>query len=465
MARSDTLRSELARLVRKEATLQKDLARHRDLAAKARENASRKRRDAERTKSDSTRRMHERSAAEQEKKLVAAEKEIGRVTGLIADNDKAKATKQRSLTDAVASEQRSADQREKQRRRDELSHVRAVQRAQASPAPTVAYVEVAPPEPEKLRVLYLLANAEADDVTRVEPDGTTTTTSRYLRLQHEVREVQRSLRGAKYRDLVAPLELRPAATIEDLVDAMNDVRPHLVHFSGHASTEGVVLDDGDLENPQDLPVDFDLLARVLAATDSPPRVLVLNACQTLAGAETLLPAVPVVVAMADSIDDTAAIGFARRFYAAVASAQSVRVALDQATLVMEATALEDADLPELRVRDDVDVDDLVLVRPPGAQAARDRSTVLLQDHGLGDLAVRLLRHVQSLETDDSFGGVLSSRAVAEDFGVDMVAVRTELQRLVDGGYLTAEHVEQDMAGSVDLAGPRLTTQGVAALAG
>jgi len=460
MARSDTLRSDFARLVSKEATLQKDLARHRDAAAKARGTASRKRREAERTKSDSTRRMHERSATEQDKKLAAAEKEIGRITGLIADNDKAKAAKQRSLNEAVASEQRSADQQEKRRRREELSHVRAVSRAQA---PTVAYVEVQPPAPEQLKVLYLLANPEADDVTTVEPDSTTTTVSRYLRLQHEVREVQRALRGAKYRDLVAPLELRPAATVEDLVDAMNDVRPHLVHFSGHGSPEGVVLDDGDLESPRNLPIDFDLLARVLAATDSPPRVLVLNACQTLAGAEILLPAVPVVVAMADSIDDTAAIGFARSFYAGIASAQSVRVALNQATVVMEANALEDANLPQLRVRDGVDVDDLVLVRPPGAQAVPDRSTVLLQDHGLGPLAVRVLRQVQSLEADGGFGGILSTRTAAADLEVEHAAVRTEIQRLMDGGYLAADHAEIDLTGAVDLIAPRLTVQGVAAL--
>lgn len=461
MTRSDTLRDELAQLERKKAALQKDLGKHQTIATKEREAAARKRNDAARTKSDSTRRMNERSTEQHERKLAAAEVEIGKITGRLADNAKARATKQRSLGSATASEQRSADERDRRRRREEVAHARAVSRAQI---PTVSYVRVDPPELEKLRVLYLMANPEADDVTTVDPDGTITTVSRYLRLQHEVREVQRSLRGAKYRDLVAPLELRPAATVEDLVDAMNDVRPHLVHFSGHGSSEGVVLDDGDLENPGSLPVDFDLLARVLAATDSPPRVLVLNACQTLAGAEILLPAVPVVVAMADSIDDTAAIGFARRFYAAIASAQSVRVALDQATLVMEATALGDADLPQLRVRDDISVDELVLVRPPGAQAARERSTVLLQDHGLTPLSVRNLEHVQSLEPDSGFAGVLSTKTAADTLGVDSSTVRTETQRLMEGGYLAADHVETDLVGTVDLIAPRLTVEGVAVLA-
>lgn len=461
MARSDTLRDELAQLERKKAALQKDLGKHQSVATKEREAAAKKRRDAARTKSDSTRQMNERSAEQHERRFTAAEVELGKVTSRLADNAKAQATKMRSLGSAVASEQRSSDQRESRRRREEVTHARAVSRAQA---PTVKYVHVTPPEPEKLRVLYLLANPEADDVTTVAPDGTRTTVSRSLRLQHEVREVQRALRGAKYRDLVAPLALRPAATVEDFVDAMNDVRPHLVHFSGHGSSEGVVLDDGDLEDPKNLPVDFTLLARVLAATDSPPRVLVLNACHSLAGAEILLPAVPVVVAMADSIDDTAAIGFARRFYAAVASAQSVRVALDQATLVMEATALEDADLPQLQVREDIDVADLVLVRPAGAPAARGRSMELLQDHGLAPLSVRVLEYVQSLEADSGFGGILSTTAMAEALGIDGAAALTEAQRLMDGGYLAANGVETDLGGNVDLIAPRLTLQGVAVLA-
>jgi hypothetical protein len=98
-----------------------------------------------------------------------------------------------------------------------------------------------------------------------------------------------------------------------------------------------VFDNGDLEHPIEHPVEFDLLASVLAATSTPPQVLVLNACDTLAGVDRLLPTVPVVVAMADTIDDTAAIVFARQFYAAIASAQPVGVSVAQAKNAMQLT--------------------------------------------------------------------------------------------------------------------------------
>lgn len=329
--------------------------------------------------------------------------------------------------------------------------------------PTVRYVEVDAPEPEPLRVLYLTANPEAVDTTTISLDGSSTTRSRYLRLDREVREVQQTLRGAKYRDLVT-VQQRPAATTDDLIDALNDIRPHLVHFSGHGWTGGLVFDNGDLNNPQNHPVEFDVLAQVLAATSTPPRVLVLNACQTLAGVELLLPAIPVVIAMADTIDDTAAIVFARRFYAAIASAQPVGIALAQARAAMQITTPDDADLPQLAIRDDINIDELVLVDPPGAApTAVDPALVLLQEHGLSPLAGAIMRHVQALEADSSFS-VLSADAVALAVGNTSGMVKTELKRLLGDGYLASADQAEDFDGGFDLFAPRLTTRGVAALA-
>lgn len=461
MARSDTLRGDITRLEATEAGLRRDLARHEDAAAKAWAAATKKRQEAERTRSDSTRRTALRSAAEQDKKLVAAEKKIGEVKTKLAANSKAQNDKRRSLSAAESSERQAADRDEQRHRRAKKAHAQEVARLSR---PTVRYVEVRAPEPEPLRVLYLTANPEADDTTTIQPDGSTTTTSRYLRLDREVREVQQTLRGAKYRELVT-VEHRPAATAEDLIDALNDVRPHLVHFSGHGWPGGIVFDNGHLDEPREHPVAFDLLAEVLAATDTPPKVLVLNACETRDGADLLLPAVPVVIAMADTIDDTAAIVFARRFYAAIASAQPVGIALAQAQAAMRLTTPEDADLPQVVVRDDVDADGLVLVRPAGAiPAAPDPEVVLLQEHGLSPLAVALLRYVQHLEADESFSGVLNSTAAAVVVDATPRAVKIELKRLLDDGCLAASDQVEDQSGDLDLAEPRLTTRGVAAVA-
>lgn len=132
---------------------------------------------------------------------------------------------------------------------------------------------------------------------------------------------------------------------------------------------------------------------------------------------------------------------------------------------MRLTTPEDADLPHVAVRDDVDADALVLVRPPGATpAAADPYLVLLQEHGLSPLAAALLRHVQHLEADESFSGVLSSAAAAAAVDATTRAVKIELKRLLDDDYLAASDRIEDLGGDLDLAEPRLTTRGVAAVA-
>lgn len=365
MGRSDTLRSEIARLEAAEAVLRRDLARYEDAAAKARALAARKRQEADRTRVDSIRRAALRAAEDQDRKLVAAEKKIGELVRKLASNSKTQAGKRRNLAFAAHAERQAADRGQQHYLGDEVNDAPVAEHL-SQPGPRhleARYVEVRPPEPGALRVLYLTANPEAEDSTTIDPNGATTTASRYLRLDREVREVRRALRRAQYRDLVS-VDFWPAATAEDLLDALNDVRPHLIHFSGHGWTGGVVLDSGEVQDPTNHPVPFDLLAEVLAATDSPPRVLVLNACETLAGADLLLPVVPVVIAMTDTIDDTAAIVFARRFYAAIASAQPVGKALSQAQAVMRLTTPEDADLPQVAFREDINPDEFVLVRHP-----------------------------------------------------------------------------------------------------
>lgn len=64
-----------------------------------------------------------------------------------------------------------------------------------------------------------------------------------LRLDAEIRKVQEEIRGSKFSDKVA-VEYRPAADYETLVKGMNDIKPQVVHYSGHSNADGVAFDDG-----------------------------------------------------------------------------------------------------------------------------------------------------------------------------------------------------------------------------
>lgn len=91
-------------------------------------------------------------------------------------------------------------------------------------------------------------------------------------------------------------------------------------------------------------------------------MLVLNAYDTLDGAEDLLPAVLVIIAMADAMYDIAAALFAIRFYEALASGQSVASAYNQGVVALRIAASPDADLPRVVNRDDVHTANLILVK-------------------------------------------------------------------------------------------------------
>lgn len=197
----------------------------------------------------------------------------------------------------------------------------------------------------KLRLLYLTAAPNSQ---------------KGLRTEAEVRAVKDALRGAIHREEVE-LHVNPAADAKTILQGINDHRPQIVHFSGHGGKKAIWLDDGKMKNSVGQPMSFDDLAQTLAATSTPPTLLVLNACDTLSGAGVLLDAVEAVVGMSDSISDEGAGIFASQFYAAIASAQPVSAALAQGKIAMKA-GMADADLPTLIHRKGVEPDSLVLVR-------------------------------------------------------------------------------------------------------
>lgn len=289
----------------------------------------------------------EKRAQTEDKKVADLSVKLSRSAGELAAAEENLSREIKNATkkedDKKKAEARTKEQADARRQQKEKSHAREIARLSS---PTVHYMMVQPPKPEVLRVLYMTANPEMD-----------------LRTEVEVRDVQQAVKRALHRELI-DVQYRPAATPEDLLDGLNDIRPHVVHFSGHAGDAALLFDNASVKNPEGHEVPFELLARALGATDDPPQLLVLNGCDTLDGAEVLLEATPVVIAMATEISDLAASAFAARFYAAVASAQPIGVALRQGAVVLDIMGLDEGWKPNVLCRDGVGVDDLVLVQVP-----------------------------------------------------------------------------------------------------
>lgn len=196
----------------------------------------------------------------------------------------------------------------------------------------------------RLNVLYLTAN----------PDQ-----AHSLRVEAEVRQVQDPVRGSIYRDNIS-LEYRPAADLDSLINGLNDHRPGIVHFSGHGYDGGIAVDSPNVGRVPVKTVSFQLLSKALSATDTPPEIVVLNACKSVGARRAFLPPAKVIIVMRDSVSDLAATAFAAKFYAAVAAGQSVKSAFAQGKVAVETASLNEADTPELLVAPGVDPAKIVL---------------------------------------------------------------------------------------------------------
>ncbi|PKV82735.1 CHAT domain-containing protein [Streptomyces sp. TLI_146] len=204
------------------------------------------------------------------------------------------------------------------------------------------------PQPEVLRVLYVTASSRGD-----------------LRVDEEIREVKAAVRAAVHRDGLH-IEHLPAATLTDLLNGLSRERPHVVSFSGHASRDLLEFDTGSDVHNSGHRIPAGVFAQAVGAVDTPPRLVVLNACKSQAQLDELVRVVPIAVGMTGSIGDPAAIAFAARFYAALADGQSVRGAYQLARVQLagaNCTAAY-ADLPILAHGPGIDPANTVLVVPP-----------------------------------------------------------------------------------------------------
>lgn len=144
-----------------------------------------------------------------------------------------------------------------------------------------------------------------------------------LRLGEEVREIQEKLQLAKLRDLFV-LHQRMAVRPPDLIQALLDVQPHIVHFSGHATCSGALCFEDTLGKIH--PIQPDALAAVFEQFADHVNCVILNACFSEAQAGAIADHIDYVVGMTTEIEDKAAIAFSIGFYQAIGAGLSVEKA-------------------------------------------------------------------------------------------------------------------------------------------
>jgi energy-coupling factor transporter ATP-binding protein EcfA2 len=133
-----------------------------------------------------------------------------------------------------------------------------------------------------------------------------------LRLDKEVREIEEGLRRSQHRDRFV-LQQRWAVRPDDLRRALLDLKPQIVHFSGHGEGEDGLLVENDAGLARHLPTEA--LANLFKrSVDRGLECVVLNACYSEVQANAIAEHIDFVVGMNSAIGDDAAIKFAVGFY-------------------------------------------------------------------------------------------------------------------------------------------------------
>jgi len=189
------------------------------------------------------------------------------------------------------------------------------------------------PKPERpIKILFLAANPI--DTER-------------LRLDEEVRAIDRALREAQFRDRFE-IEQQWAVRIGDLPEALLRYQPDIVHFSGHGTESSeIVLED---ESGVGRAAPRDALGRLFSVLRDNIRCVVLNACYSEPQAQAIAEHIDCVVGMTSAVGDDAAIEFATAFYRALGYGRDVQTAFDLGTNLIALRDLPDVATPHLVVK-------------------------------------------------------------------------------------------------------------------
>jgi CHAT domain-containing protein len=192
-----------------------------------------------------------------------------------------------------------------------------------------------------------------------------------LRLDREVREIQQRVRVSEHRDAVQ-FELRLATRTTDLLQALNEVKPEVVHFSGHGTQDALVFEDADGSTR---PLTNADLAQLLRISSERIRLAIFNSCDSASQAAIACEHIDAAIGMDEPVDDAAAKTFAGQFYNSIGFGKSLAEAFEQARLQVKLATGTESGAPQLHAAPGIIPAEIFLVRPPAANNLRGRSPV------------------------------------------------------------------------------------------
>jgi hypothetical protein len=191
-----------------------------------------------------------------------------------------------------------------------------------------------------------------------------------LSLEREVAEIRTTLQLSANRDRFT-IEARGAVRPDDLQQYMYDIKPQIVHFSGHgvggtiagkdlrSSRKVTVIADDDAQ-PEGLMFEDDdgrsklvsgkVLSNLFELFSKQVECVVLNSCYSVAQAQEICKHIPYVVGMRREIGDLAARKFSQGFYRAIWDDRSIAEAFASGKSSIELNGIPEEWKPVLLTR-------------------------------------------------------------------------------------------------------------------
>lgn len=331
------------------ARLQQEKSREAAKAAEEIKRSNMASESASRTKSVSTMQSklreaqrHQDAAVRHQQKVADLESKIAREQSLLSDAQK----RLRNALDQL--ERRQARERERAKHEygrrmkeitSKLNQHEQLHQVALSAIKKLQYL------PERITVLFLAANP-LDQVQ--------------LRLDEEARAIREMIRKSEHRDAVR-LESRWAVRPLDVLQAINECKPTVIHFSGHGSDQDELVFQDDAGATK--LVSKEAIVQLMAAASGDIQLVFFNTCHSRGQAEAVVRYVPAAIGMNTSVGDHAARVFAAQFYSSIGFGLSVGQAFQQAKVALMMEGIPAESTPELFVTAGLDADDLVLVKP------------------------------------------------------------------------------------------------------
>lgn len=225
-----------------------------------------------------------------------------------------------------------------------------------------------------IRVLFLASNPTDTD---------------QLRLDREHRAIDERIQQGDQRELIE-LQSHWAVQADDLANLLMRRRPHIVHFSGHGSPDGIMFED---QAGAALVAPPDVVAELFRILHDEIHCVVLNACFSVGQAEAIAKHIDVVIGTSAAITDDDAIRFAAGFYRAISDGRNLQDAYDLGVVAAEIHGASNDHLPHIVATGDPST---VALTSEAAAAAVPETSYRTLSQSSEDEIHAMLRHYKQM---------------------------------------------------------------------